>query len=106
MNKQYKIVIPKAGQESEVGGLKLYELGTVVVADQKWKQDLMASFVDSGWAMEVKMQDTSNMERARGDSGHFVADDPATPEVNEAFVEKKVAPKKKAAPRKKAAPKK
>tara|TARA_R110002020_G_scaffold193419_4_gene393730 strand:+ start:2677 stop:2997 length:321 start_codon:yes stop_codon:yes gene_type:complete len=47
-------------------------------------------------------------ERARTESGHYVADDPSTPDVNEAYVggKKKAAPKKKAAAKKKAAPKK
>jgi len=49
------------------------------------------------------------VERARDDDGHFVGDDPDTPEVNEAYVGGK-APKKKAkkkpAAKKKAAPKK
>ena len=40
--------------------------------------------------------------RARNDQGHYIADDPRTPE-NEAWVEK---PKKKAAPKKKAPAKK
>tara|TARA_B100000780_G_scaffold216197_1_gene155532 strand:- start:147 stop:464 length:318 start_codon:yes stop_codon:yes gene_type:complete len=105
MNKQYKIVIPKAGQSEKDGGIALYEMGRIVTADESWKKDLMESFVSSGWAMEVKMQDTSDMVRARTSKGHFVPDDPSTPEVNEAFVETKVV-KKKAAPRKKAAPKK
>ena len=42
------------------------------------------------------------MVRARNDQGHYIADDPSTPE-NEAWVEK---PKKKAAPKKKAPAKK
>ena len=47
------------------------------------------------------------MERARDDKGHYVADDLSTPDVNEAYVPKvKKAPKKKAAPKKKTAPKK
>lgn len=45
------------------------------------------------------------MERARDDKGHYVADDPSTPDINEAFVPKKTAPKKKVAPKKKAAAK-
>ena len=45
------------------------------------------------------------VERARDDDGHFKGDDPATPEVNEAYVGGK-APKKKPAAKKKAAPKK
>ena len=42
------------------------------------------------------------MVRARNEDGHFVKDDPSTPE-NEAWVEK---PKKKASPKKKAPAKK
>lgn len=45
------------------------------------------------------------MERARDDRGHYVADDPSTPDINEAFVPKKTEPKKKAVPKKKAAAK-
>ena len=44
----------------------------------------------------------TEMVRARSDKGHYIADDPSTPE-NEAWVEK---PKKKAAPKKKASAKK
>ena len=40
----------------------------------------------------------TELVRARDDKGHFIADDPSTPE-NESWVEK---PKKKAAPKKKA----
>ena len=45
------------------------------------------------------------IERPRDEDGHFEADDPATPNVNEAYVGGK-APKKKATAKKKAAPKK
>ena len=44
-------------------------------------------------------------ERARNKKGHYVADDPSTPNVNEAYVDGKTQPKKKAT-RKKAATKK
>ena len=44
----------------------------------------------------------TEMVRARNDQGHYIADDPSTPE-NEAWVEK---PKKKASPKKKAPAKK
>ncbi len=44
----------------------------------------------------------TEMVRARSDKGHYISDDPSTPE-NEAWVEK---PKKKAAPKKKAPAKK
>ena len=44
-------------------------------------------------------------ERARNEKGHYVADDPSTPNVNEAYVDGKT-PTKKKATRKKAATKK
>ena len=44
----------------------------------------------------------TEMVRARNDKGHYIADDPSTPE-NESWVEK---PKKKAAPKKKTPAKK
>jgi len=44
----------------------------------------------------------TEMVRARNDKGHYIADDPNTPE-NESWVEK---PKKKAAPKKKSPAKK
>jgi len=44
----------------------------------------------------------TEMVRARNDKGHYIADDPSTPE-NESWVEK---PKKKAAPKKKSPAKK
>ena len=45
-----------------------------------------------------------NGERARNDDGHFVADDPSTPDVNEAYVGGKEPAKAKKTPAKKKAP--
>lgn len=45
-------------------------------------------------------------ERARNSKGHFVADDPATPSVNEAYVDGKTPPKKKATRKKRTTKKK
>ena len=47
-----------------------------------------------------------NGERARNDDGHFVADDPSTPDVNEAYVGGKTPAKAKKAPAKKKVAKK
>ena len=44
-------------------------------------------------------------KKAAANKGHYVTDDPSTPDINEAFVPKKTAPKKKVAPKKKAAAK-
>ena len=104
MSKTYKIIVPKPATNDEQGlSVKLYEAGSMVTADAPWKEDLMTMFENNGWAMECKVQDTTGMERARNDQGHYVADDPSTPEVNEAYVQK---PKKKTTAKKKATPKK
>ena len=69
----------------EVGG-KRYEPGEVVeiaAGKKDWR-------IDAGY-LELE---SANKKRARTDDGHFVADDPATPE-NEAFEpEPEPAPKK------------
>ena len=104
MSKTYKIIVPKPATNDEQGlSVKLYEAGSMATADAPWKEDLMTMFENNGWAMECKVQDTTGMERARNDQGHYVADDPSTPEVNEAYVQK---PKKKTTAKKKATPKK
>ena len=61
-------------------GKKRFEAGKKVT-----KQDLGKSFK---WLLEQGIViDEKDMERARNDKGHFVADDPATPD-NEAWVKK------------------
>jgi hypothetical protein len=89
--KSYKIVVPKVGATNALGTeSKLYILDEVVEAKEEWQQSLMDAFVQNRWAMEVKVEDTSSVEttepvRARNDKGHYVADDPSTPDVNEAY---------------------
>ena len=39
---------------------------------------------------ETKVVETLEMVRARDENGHFIADDPSTPDVNEAWVVKTV----------------
>ena len=98
-NKSFKIVVPKVGATNELGTeSKLYVHDEVVEAKEDWQQSLMEAFVQNNWAMEIKVEDTSDVEttepvRARNDKGHYVADDPSTPDVNEAY-EGGVAPKK------------
>ena len=97
--KSYKIVVPKVGATNALGTeSKLYILDEVVEAKVEWQQSLMDAFVPNKWAIEVKVEDTSNVEttepvRARNEKGHYVADDPSTPDFNEAY-EGGVAPKK------------
>ena len=99
-NKSFKIVVPKVGATNELGTeSKLYVHDEVVEAKEEWQQSLMEAFVQNNWAMEIKVEDTSDVEttepvRARNDKGQLVGDDPDTPDVNEAWVGGK-APKKK-----------
>ena len=67
------------------------------------EHDVMRKDVAEAKLSEMGVPKPVEMERARNDTGHFVADDPATPDVNEAYVPKK---KKKAPAKKKAAVKK
>ena len=62
------------------------------------QHDVMRKDVAEAKLSEMGVAKPVEMERARNDTGHFVADDPATPDVNEAYV-----PKKKKAPAKKKA---
>lgn len=99
MAKKYKIIIPKAGAANELGTeAKLYTKDEVVETGEAWQQSLMDAFVQNGWAIETKEEVVSDVEtaepvRARTDKGHYIADDPSTPDVNEAY-EGGVAPKK------------
>ena len=59
----------------EVGG-KRYEPGeTVEIAAGKKDWRIEAGYLELA----------SKSKRARDDNGHYIADDPATPDVNEAF---------------------
>ena len=96
--KQFKILVPKAGSNDEYGlSQKLYVLDEIVEAKDSWQEELMNSFVQNGWAMEVKVDSTmeeGEPVRARDDKGHYIADDPNTPDVNEAYVDGKAPAKK------------
>lgn len=106
---KFKIVVPKAGAADEFGStVKLYPVDEIVDAKEKWQQELMETFINNKWAIEVKVDEPEEVadeepKRARNEKGHLVGDDPDTPDVNEAW-EGGEAPKKKAT--KKAAKKK
>ena len=96
---QYKIIVPKAGSANEHGtNARLYALDEVVDGDEPWKEELMQTFMANGWAVEVKVdapeevaqEPETEMVRARNEDGSFKADDPETPDVNEAWEEKPV----------------
>ena len=52
----------------------------------------LASDVEKRQAAEAKAEEKAEaeeqLERARNDKGHFIPDDPSTPDVNEAYVAK------------------
>tara|TARA_R100001079_G_scaffold102907_1_gene68516 strand:- start:259 stop:609 length:351 start_codon:yes stop_codon:yes gene_type:complete len=96
---QYKIIVPKAGSANEHGtDARLYALDEIVDGDEPWKDELMKTFMSNGWAVEVKVdapeevaqEPETEMVRARNEDGSFKADDPETPDVNEAWEEKPV----------------
>ena len=102
-DKQYKILVPKAGAADALGTtVKLYQHGEIVKADSKWLDELMQTFITNGWAVETKMDEPeTELVRARNDDGSFKADDPDTPDVNEAWEEKpKKTTKKRGRPKK------
>lgn len=94
---KYKILVPKAGAANEQGTeVKLYEANSIINAKDAWQESLMQAFVVNGWAMEVKIdepEEKGEPVRAKNDDGTFIADDPSTPDVNEAW-EGGEAPKK------------
>ena len=99
MAKKYKIVVPKPAADDELGqNVRLFKADEIVESKGDWQDSIMDSFVANGWAMEVKVDDLADVEvtepvRARNDKGHYIADDPSTPDVNEAYEGGK-APKK------------
>ena len=117
MAKKFKIIVPKPAQADELGSeVKLYVADEIVEANEDWQEKNMQTFVENGWAMEVKVdsiEDTLDVEaevkeveikRARNEKGQLMADDPSTPDVNEAWEGGK-APKKKATKKKSTAKK-
>ncbi len=95
MSKKYKILVPKPASCNKYGtDVKLYKADEIVDAKDTWQDDVMSSFVQNGWAMEVKMdtaEETVKVEakvkpkRARNTKGQLKADDLSTPDVNEAW---------------------
>lgn len=98
MAKSYKILVPKPASSNKDGtDTKLYVANEIVDASETWQDEVMQTFVQNGWAMEVKVEAGAEEEgepvRARNEKGQLVGDDPSTPEINEAWEGGK-APKK------------
>lgn len=95
----YKILVPKPIAKDELGtDVELAPVDTIVDAKEEWKDNILKTFVENGWAQEVKVDATENETgepvRARDSKGRLKGDDPSTPDVNEAWEGGK-APKKK-----------
>jgi len=101
---KYKILVPKPASSNEHGTeIKLYKHNEIVDSKESWQEDVMQTFVENGWAIEVKLDsvdenveveaEVKEIKRARNDKGQLVGDDPNTPDVNEAWEGGK-APKK------------
>ncbi len=99
MSKSYKILVPKPASSNKDGtDVKLYQADEIVDAKESWQDDVMQTFVENGWAMEVKVEASAEessepIKRARNEDGTLKGDDPSTPDVNEAW-EGGEAPKK------------
>ena len=79
------------GGESGTSGINYngerYEAGTVVEVSKPkglW-------LIDEGY---LALESEVVKERARNDKGHYIPDDPETPDINEAFVQEEEPPKK------------
>ena len=99
MSKSYKILVPKPASSNKDGtDVKLYQADEIVDAKESWQDDVMQTFVENGWAMEIKVEASAEessepIKRARNEDGTLKGDDPSTPDVNEAW-EGGEAPKK------------
>lgn len=95
MSKKFKMVVPKAGSCNKHGtDVKLYQLDEIVEVKEDWQQSLMDGFIKNGFAIEIKMDSVEKTveveakvkpKRARNKKGQLKADDPSTPNVNEAW---------------------
>ena len=96
MARQFKIVVPKPATANEHGTeVKLYKHNEIVESQGAWQDDVMDTFVQNGWAMEVKVDsiketidlqaEVKEVKRARNDKGQLKADDLSTPDINEAW---------------------
>lgn len=103
MAKKYKILVPKpAIADENSADMVLHKADDIVVSKGKWQEEIMDTFVENGWAIEVKVDSVEESieveaevkpKRARNKKGQLVGDDPSTPDVNEAWEGGK-APKK------------
>jgi len=116
MARKFKIIVPKPASSNEKGTeVKLYKANEIVDSQGEWQDSVMETFMENGWAMEVKVDsveetldvvaEVKEVKRARNDKGQLIGDDLSTPDVNEAW-EGGEAPTKKTTAKKKTTKKK
>lgn len=82
---------------------KKYFAGDVLPTEKTWEKSLAKDMIARGAAMEVQGNaEIRETKRARDADGKLMADDPSTPDVNEAWEGGKAPTKKKRTTRKKA----
>ena len=86
------------GAEDATGAtVKVYKAGELIGGDE-FSDGLGMTFMQAGLAEEVKVVEPTETKatgkRARNEKGHYIADDPETPDVNEAYVGGKAPAKK------------
>ncbi len=96
MSRTYKIIVPKPAASNEKGTeVKLYKANEIISSEGQWQDEVMDTFIKNGWAIEVKVDsvqetldvkaEVKKVKRARNAKGQLKADDPTTPDVNEAY---------------------
>ena len=116
MARKFKIIVPKPASSNEKGTeVKLYKANEIVDSQGEWQDSVMETFMENGWAMEVKVDsveetldvvaEVKEVKRARNNKGQLIGDDLSTPDVNEAW-EGGEAPTKKTTAKKKTTKKK
>tara|TARA_R100000329_G_scaffold146560_1_gene133187 strand:+ start:614 stop:910 length:297 start_codon:yes stop_codon:yes gene_type:complete len=74
------------GSANEFGNqTRRYMEGEELALDLPWQKALAENFIASGLAREVKVSGPTETKRARNEDGTLKADDPNTPDVNEAW---------------------
>jgi hypothetical protein len=96
MARKFKIIVPKPASSNEKGTeVRLYKANEIIDSQGAWQDSVMDTFINNGWAMEVKVDsveetldveaEVKEVKRARNEKGQLQADDPSTPDVNEAW---------------------
>tara|TARA_Y100000114_G_C11726310_1_gene311160 strand:- start:904 stop:1203 length:300 start_codon:yes stop_codon:yes gene_type:complete len=96
-----KMIMSAKGATDATGAkVKTYTVGEIVDTSTEFGKNLAKTFIDAGWAEEIKVVEPTEVKRARNTDGTLRADDKETPDYNEAWEGGK-APQKKGSTKKK-----